>query len=164
MQFQPNGYINQIALIQPSPAGYWLCSFACGLITAKSAQSEQSVKYCCPASLSQADRMRNGWERFTTPLCSTIPSSLSFHPSSVCLFFPHFSVLPSRSPTYSSCSLPRQSLPTLSHFSPLIHLPDFTRTQGDPGQTSCRGNRQSRNILYFFIIFFFFFYEREESS
>lgn len=42
------------------------------------------------------------------------------------------------------------SLPPLSHFPPLIHLSDFTGTLGDPGQTRCRGNRQSRNILFFF--------------
>lgn len=106
--------------------------------------------------------MCNGWKRFTTLLCSMIPSSFSFQLSSFCP--PGSSVLPSRLSSYSSCSLPPPSLPTLSHFSPLIHLSDFTRTQGDPGQTSCRGNRQRRNILYFFLLFSFFFTKERRAA
>lgn len=95
---------------------------------------------------------------FDLTLLSVYISSSLHHPlthSSLCLFF--FLLLPTRPSTYSPCYQPPPSLP-LSHFPLLIHLSDFTRTQGDPGQTSCRGNRQSRNILYFF--FFFFYRER----
>lgn len=46
------------------------------------------------------------------------------------------------------------SLPAPPHFPPLVHLPDSTGTLGDPGQTRCRGNRQSRKHTYIFIIFF----------
>lgn len=68
---------------------------------------------------------------------------------SVCLLF--FLLLPTRPTIYLFSLLPASTLSLpLSHFPPLIHLSDFARTQGDPGQTSCRGNRQSRNILYFF--------------
>lgn len=71
------------------------------------------------------------------------PPSLSFSSQPL--------LLPTRPSTYSSCYQPPPSLPPrFSHFPPLIHLSDFTGTLGDPGQTSCRGNRQSRNILYFF--------------
>ena len=42
---------------------------------------------------------------------------------------------------------PASSRYALPRFPPLIHLSDSTRTLGDPGQTSCRGNRQ--NSIFF---------------
>lgn len=98
----------------------------------------------------------NGF-RLDSPLSVYISSSLHHPLTHSSLFLLFFLLLPTRPSTYSPCYQPPPSLP-LSHFPPLIHLSDFTRTQGDPGQTSCRGNRQSRNILYFF----FFFLQREE--
>lgn len=65
---------------------------------------------------------------------------------------------------YLSLYLPAAPLSLLLPFSPtspaLIHLSDFTGTLGDPGQTSCRGNRQSR--IFYFFYFVFFFSRREE--
>lgn len=163
MHFQPNGYIKQIALIQASPAGYWLCYFACGLRTAKAAHSEQSVKYCCAESSSQADRMRNGCKGFTTLLSSTIPSSLLFLSNSAIAPPPHSrpSILPSRPATYSSCSLPPPSLPThpTSLLSSIFLTSPELRGIQDRQVAVVTGRA---GIFYIFFILFFFFKEREE--
>lgn len=76
------------------------------------------------------------------PLCIFLHLSIILSPTHLSLFF---SSQPLLLPI-PSASLP-PSLP-LSHFPPLIHLSDFTGTQGDPGQTSCRGNRQSRMVFF----------------
>lgn len=89
------------------------------------------------------------------------PLSLSLPLYFLCLSI--ISSLRSTSPSthrtiYLFLYLPATPLSLLLPFSPtspaLIHLSDFTGTLGDPGQTSCRGNRQSR-IFYFFILYFF---------